>query len=76
MGRFNVLYASTLLAGIFVLALWLTANSLAQVIIFSILWGLFSGSCISLMVPTVAQISKLHDIPARSRLMQSFLSVP
>jgi MFS family permease len=75
-GRFNVLAPVAFLSGLSCLAIGLHAQSLATLLIFSVLYGLFSGAYITVVALCVAQISKLDQVGARVGMMYSLLSIP
>jgi MFS family permease len=75
-GRFNILAPVAFLSGLSCLAIGLHAQSLATLLIFSVLYGLFSGAYITVVAPCVAQISKLDQVGARVGMMYSLLSIP
>jgi MFS family permease len=75
-GRFNILAPVAFLSGVSCLAIGLTAKSPAMLLVFSLLYGLFSGAYITVVAPCVAQISELDEVGARVGMMYSLLSVP
>lgn len=64
-GRFNVTIAVAGINSILCLALWIPGRSKDALIAFSVLYGLFSGSMISLAPTLVAQISDVSEIGTR-----------
>lgn len=52
-GRFNILFLAAACTGI-LLFCWLAVKSSAAIIVFSVLYGFFSGAIVSLMSPCVA----------------------
>ncbi|KAH9941550.1 monocarboxylate permease [Amylocystis lapponica] len=64
-GCLTVLVPSTLLAGIFVLALWLPARDTGGVIAFALMYGLFTGAFVSLLPTYVYSISPMNKSGAR-----------
>ncbi|CAG7931576.1 unnamed protein product [Penicillium olsonii] len=64
-GRFNVAILVAGFTSIFCLALWIPGQSQGALIAFSVLYGFFSGSSISLAPTLVAQISDIREIGSR-----------
>lgn len=65
-GRFNVMVITTMLCAISCLAVWLPANdNLGAIVSFSVLFGIFSGSGISLTPVCISQICKTEDYGKR-----------
>ncbi|KAL2783872.1 MFS general substrate transporter [Aspergillus keveii] len=65
-GRYNITIAVTFLTALCTLALWIPSqNNEAALLAFAILYGLFSGSFISLAPTLVAQISDIREIGTR-----------
>ena len=75
-GRYALLVPSAFLAGLSTLVLWSTARSLAQLLAFAALYGLFSGAFNALIVPCIAQISDMREIGMRIGLLYSLISFP
>ncbi|KIM36537.1 hypothetical protein M413DRAFT_78073 [Hebeloma cylindrosporum] len=75
-GRFNLLVPSAFLAGLSCVVVWLFAKSLGSVMLFSSLYGFFSGAFISLVTPCVAQISDIGQIGTRIGMLYSIISFP
>lgn len=65
-GVFNMMILHTLLGGIFVLAVWLPAQSNAPLIVFGVLYGYVSGCTFSIIPAMVASISDVRKLGARS----------
>ncbi|KAJ3860954.1 major facilitator superfamily domain-containing protein [Lentinula novae-zelandiae] len=61
-GRFNILYISTLISSILILALWYTSFAQENLIAFAALYGMFSGPFFS---SCVAEISPIERVGAR-----------
>jgi len=76
LGRFNLLAPTSFIAGLLVLVSWTFADTLATLLIFSVLYGFFSGAFISVVTPCIAQISEIHEIGIRIGLMYSIISFP
>lgn len=64
-GRFNIMAPVTFLSGLSCLAIGLRASSFATLLVFSILYGVFSGASITTIAPCVAQISRLDQVGVR-----------
>ncbi|KAF5686667.1 riboflavin transporter mch5 [Fusarium denticulatum] len=64
-GRYNVAIVVALLTGVITLGLWIPGNSRAAIIGFAAVYGLVSGSLISLTPTLVAQISDVRQIGVR-----------
>ncbi|KAF8148223.1 MFS general substrate transporter [Crassisporium funariophilum] len=75
-GRFNLLTPSAFLAGLSCLVFWLFAKSLVSLMLFSTVYGFFSGAFISLVTPCVAQISDIRQIGTRIGMLYSIVSFP
>ena len=75
-GRFNLLIPSAFFSGLSCVVVWLFAKSLVSVMLFSSLYGFFSGAFISLVTPCVAQISEIGQMGARIGMLYSILSFP
>jgi len=74
-GRYNLNFITSLLSGVFTLALWLPASGNAPIIVFAALYGFTSGAFVSLAPGQVAQISKVEQIGIRSGLLFAVLSI-
>ncbi|KAI8992841.1 MFS general substrate transporter [Trametes punicea] len=75
-GRFALLVPCAFLAGASSLILWSTARTLAQLMTYATLYGLFSGAFNALIVPCIAQISDIREIGMRIGLLYSIISFP
>ncbi|KAI0370958.1 MFS general substrate transporter [Pilatotrama ljubarskyi] len=75
-GRFALLVPCAFLAGLSSIVLWSTARSLAQLLAYAALYGLFSGAFNALIVPCIAQISDIREIGMRIGLLYSVISFP
>ncbi|GAW01676.1 monocarboxylate permease-like protein [Lentinula edodes] len=64
-GRFNILYISTLISSILILALWYTSFAQENLIAFAALYGMFSGPFFSVTPSCVAEISPIERVGAR-----------
>ena len=65
-GVFNVMIVSTVITGIISLCLWLPAHGNAPVIVFAALYGIASGTCLSILAALVAQISDVRELGLRT----------
>lgn len=65
-GRFNVMIVMATFTTTLILALWLPASGDIPIIIFAVLFGISSGSGISLTPALCAQISPIQDIGVRT----------
>ncbi|KXH26798.1 major facilitator superfamily transporter [Colletotrichum salicis] len=65
-GKYNIFVVVCYLTSIWMLALWIPANSDGALIAFAILFGFCSGAYVSLIAPLIAQISPLHEIGFRT----------
>ncbi|KAJ5615957.1 hypothetical protein N7537_001071 [Penicillium hordei] len=65
-GRFNVMIIATFICSVFTFALWLpSASNQAATLAFTVLFGFWSGTVVSLSLVCVAQISKTEDFGKR-----------
>ncbi|OJJ06557.1 hypothetical protein ASPVEDRAFT_87855 [Aspergillus versicolor CBS 583.65] len=64
-GRYNVTILVSGITSIFCLALWVPGQSQEALFAFAVMYGLFSGSFISLAPTLVAQISDIREIGIR-----------
>ncbi|RDW63804.1 hypothetical protein BP6252_11349 [Coleophoma cylindrospora] len=64
-GKFNVTIITCLLSVIFTLALWIPASTNASITAFAVLYGIVSGTFVSMISPLVAQISDIRQIGVR-----------
>lgn len=60
LGRYNILIINGACAGILLLC-WIATSSDASIIVFSVLYGFFSGGIVSLMSPCIAQVTPSPD---------------
>lgn len=74
-GRFNTLIIMSAISGILVLALWIPARSNAALILFSYLYGAFSGAYVSLGPSVVAQISPISEIGVRNGVTYAIVAI-
>ncbi|OBZ75018.1 Riboflavin transporter MCH5 [Grifola frondosa] len=64
-GSINVLVPSTLISSILCLGLWLPARNANEIIAFAALYGLFSGTFVSLLPAYIATITPMEKYGAR-----------
>jgi MFS family permease len=64
-GKFNVTIITCALSVIFTLALWIPAHDNASITAFAVLYGIVSGTFVSMISPLVAQISDIRQIGVR-----------
>ncbi|KAG6041230.1 hypothetical protein E4U41_005513 [Claviceps citrina] len=70
-GLFNIFSLACYAAGIFVMAVWIpSGGNDAAIVAFCVLFGLFSGAYVALMVALVARISPLEEIGYRNGIGQ------
>jgi MFS family permease len=76
LGRFNMMIVCSLVCCVITLALWLSAQSnSAAILAYTVLFGFWSGSAISLPPVCVAQISKTEDFGKRYGTTYSLVSL-
>ena len=75
-GRFALLVPCAFLAGLSTVLLWPAAHSLAPLVAYAALYGVFSGAFNALIVPCIAQISDIREIGMRIGLLYSIISFP
>ena len=73
-GRYNTFIPCCALSGVFALALWLPARSLAITTVFAVFYGIVSGAFIALNAPCLAMISKIEKIGTKIGLYYTMLS--
>lgn len=74
-GRYNMFIVVSYSSGIWILALWLPANSEASIIAFAVLFGGFSGVFVSLITPMVMEISPFAELGFRVGIIQFSIAV-
>lgn len=74
-GRYNVFIVVCFLTGVWVLALWLPAHGDGAIIAFAVLFGVFSGAFVSLIVPLVMAISPLAELGLRSGIITLTMAI-
>ncbi|KAF8802188.1 MFS general substrate transporter [Phlegmacium glaucopus] len=74
-GRFNLLIPCAFFAGLSCI-FWLFTQSLVSVMLFSSIYGFFSGAFVSLVTPCVAQISDIAKIGTTIGMLYSIISFP
>ncbi len=65
-GRFNVMIIICGISAIFTLCIWIPGKSNAAIIVYSVLYGISSGSFVSVAPSLIAQISEIRDIGLRT----------
>ncbi|TIC91265.1 putative transporter MCH4 [Colletotrichum higginsianum] len=65
-GKYNIFVVVCYLTSIWMLALWIPANTDGALIAFAVLFGFCSGAYVSLIAPLVAQISPFQEIGFRT----------
>ncbi|KAI0775615.1 MFS general substrate transporter [Trametes elegans] len=73
-GRFNMIVPCAFLMGLLALVFWIFAKSLVAIILFSILYGFFSGAFIAMLTPCLAQISERREIGTRIGVLYTIIS--
>ncbi|EGO18722.1 hypothetical protein SERLADRAFT_480402 [Serpula lacrymans var. lacrymans S7.9] len=73
-GRYNLLVPFTAISGIFCLALWMHAHSLAALMCYAVFFGFFSGAFFALQSACIAQISQIEKIGIRMGMAYSLVS--
>lgn len=75
-GRFNVMIITTFVCAVITLALWLPCGSnQAAIIAYTVLYGFWSGTSISLALVCIAQISKTEDFGKRYGVTYSLVGI-
>jgi MFS family permease len=75
-GRFNLLCPSAFLSGLTCLVFWMFSKDLVSISVFAALYGLLSGTFISIVIPCVAQISDMSEMGTRIGALYTFTSAP
>ena len=82
-GRFNVFFPCSLLAGISCLALWLPipfvstpSGRIPLEVTFVLSYGFFSGGFVALLNVCIAEISKAEEVGHRIGLLYCLISFP
>jgi MFS family permease len=73
-GRYNIFITVCYLAGIFVLALWIPADTTGARVAFAAIFGFFSGAYVALIAALVVQISPPSEMGFRMGLSFFVLS--
>ncbi|WWC99983.1 hypothetical protein V866_006892 [Kwoniella sp. B9012] len=60
-----ILPTSSLLCGIFILAMWIPLKNVASLLAFGVIYGMFSGIWLSAIPPCIASMSQLPEIGAK-----------
>lgn len=75
-GRFNTMVVTTGISAIFTVSLWLkSGTNHAAIIAYTVLFGFWSGSAISMSPVCIAQISKTEDFGKRYGTAYAFIGV-
>ncbi|WWC58876.1 uncharacterized protein I303_101421 [Kwoniella dejecticola CBS 10117] len=72
---FMLIALSSMMCGIFILAMWVSLKTTAALIAFGIIYGFFSGIWISAIPPSIASISKIPEIGTRIGLLWGLCSI-
>lgn len=75
-GRFNILVPAAALTGLCTLLGWTLARGLPGILLYAALYGFCSGAFNALILPCIAQVSRITEIGARIGLLYSVLSFP
>lgn len=73
-GRLNSISLGTLLTGVLLLVFWIPLGSVTALLVFAPIFGFVAGTIISLVPPSVAQMSVPHEIGARVGLTYAILA--
>jgi len=75
-GRFNTMVVTTAISAILTVSLWLRSGSnQAAIISYTVLFGFWSGSAISMSPVCIAQISKTEDFGKRYGTAYAFIGI-
>ncbi|KAJ5156635.1 oxalate/formate antiporter [Penicillium capsulatum] len=75
-GRFNVMVLTSVICGVFTLALWYNAgNQLAPIIAYAVLFGFWSGAAISLTPVCISQVCATKDYGKRNGTTFTIVSI-
>lgn len=74
-GKYNTFILASYISGIWVLALWIPAQTEAGITAFAILMGAFSGVFIALITPLLLAISPLSELGFRSGMVQFGIAI-
>lgn len=74
-GKYNMYILVSYFSGIWILALWLPAQSEAGIIAFAVLMGAFSGVFVALITPLLIAISPFSELGFRSGIVQLGIAV-
>jgi MFS family permease len=75
-GRYNVIGPTTFISGVLCLAIWFTSTSYASLMSYTVLYGFWSSTVLSLTAPCVAQISRPELVGTRVGLTYAVMSFP
>ncbi|KIK56226.1 hypothetical protein GYMLUDRAFT_76191 [Collybiopsis luxurians FD-317 M1] len=73
-GRFNLMWISTVLSAVLLFALWYTSFDQTNLIIFVVLYGIVAGPFFTLIPPCVASITPIEKVGARLGSMYAFMA--
>ncbi|KAI0076206.1 MFS general substrate transporter [Panus rudis PR-1116 ss-1] len=76
LGRFNMIIPSAFLAGFCTLVFWMFAQTEVEIILYAILYGIFSGAFNALVIPCIGQISDIRVIGLRIGLAYTIIAFP
>ncbi|KAI4263692.1 MAG: hypothetical protein L6R42_001175 [Xanthoria sp. 1 TBL-2021] len=75
-GRINIAFLSTFVAGLFCLVIWIFAKSYGILIFFSLLVGTVSGTFWTTIAPVEAEVVGLKELPSALSIVWLFLVLP
>ncbi|GBE85455.1 Aspyridones efflux protein [Sparassis crispa] len=75
-GRYNLIIPCTFFSGLLPLVFWVFATNLTTIMTFAAFYGFFSGAFNSVIIPCIAQISRMGQHGRRVGMLYSVISVP
>lgn len=75
-GRINMACLTTLMAGVFVFAIWINSNSYGVLLLFTIVGGAVGGTFWATIGPVTAEVVGLVDVPTALNLVWIILVLP
>ncbi|KAI8592885.1 major facilitator superfamily domain-containing protein [Geranomyces variabilis] len=69
LGRINVLILNCFIGGLSCLVIWTVAKSFAALLVFTLIYGVFSGAYWALCAPAVAEVVGLQKLPSALTLV-------
>ncbi len=75
-GRINIAFLSTFLAGLWCLVIWIFAKNFGVLIFFSLLVGTVSGTFWTTIAPVEAEVVGLKELPSALSIVWLFLVLP